>query len=145
MVYIRTFCDYFTQETINKLMQVFFSLYLLRIRSFQLNCLSMEEIYDLNSRTLNHNYYTDVITFYNKKKNFIDIEMYLCLQYVEMASNTANTQLEYEYVRTFYHGLLHCVGFNDFEELEKMQMKIKEEELCDKYFKFHVKHEQNGQ
>lgn len=135
MIYINTSCSFFTPDLLKELIDIFLSIHPTRIRSIQLSCLSMEEMYELNMKVLNHEYYTDVITFCNKKKNLLDIEMYLSLDFIKKNYEGYTVSLAREYVRTFYHGLLHCVGYADALPEEKALMRLKEIELCNEYFK----------
>ncbi|MFN3951631.1 MAG: rRNA maturation RNase YbeY [Thermaurantimonas sp.] len=135
MIYINSSCSFFTPDLLKQLVHVFQSIYPIRIRSMHLSCLSMEDMYEFNKKALNHEYYTDVITFCDKKKNFLDIEMYLSLDYVKRYCEGKDVSLSREYIRTFYHGLLHCIGYTDSLPEEKDQMRIRENELCNEYFK----------
>lgn len=132
--------NFFTNELVLKLLAVFTNLYKVNIRNISITNLSLDEMLKFNKKVLDHDYYTDVITFCTSKKNFIDVEIFLCLDYVDQFCKDSKNSLEYEYVRTFYHALLHCVGFNDTNDIDKDIMRKKEKELTDLFYTFHVKH-----
>lgn len=137
--YIKSECKYFTAEKIESLLEIFVSEHPIRIRSLYVNTYSITGMIELNTFTLGHRYVTDIITFCDIKKNSLDIQLNICLEYIDEYYEGKNVNIEYEYVRTFFHGLLHCIGLNDSNLEEKSQMRVKEKELCDKYFMFHVK------
>ncbi|MFN4299038.1 MAG: rRNA maturation RNase YbeY [Thermaurantimonas sp.] len=125
---------------ITELINVFRRFYPVNFRNIVLTNLFLDDMLALNSNVLKHNYYTDVITFCSLKKNFIDVEIFICLDYVDKFCLVSEKPIQWEYIRTFYHALLHCVGFNDSTQEEKQIMTEKEKELTDLFYTFHVKH-----
>lgn len=132
--------NFFTENLVAELIATFKRLYKVNFRNIVLTNLSLNEMLEFNKSALNHNYYTDVITFCSSKKNFIDVEIFICLEYVDKFCQVSENDREWEYIRTFYHALLHCVGFNDSTTEEKQIMTAKEKELTDLFYTFHVKH-----
>ncbi|GCD78297.1 hypothetical protein JCM31826_17790 [Thermaurantimonas aggregans] len=132
--------NFFTKNLIRELIIIFNKLYQVNFRNIYLTNLSLNEMLDFNTNVLNHKYYTDVITFCSSKKNFIDVEIFICLEYVDRFCQVSENDREWEYIRTFYHALLHCVGYNDSTLEEKNIMTVKEKELTNLFYTFHVKH-----
>lgn len=87
-----------------------------------------EEILRLNKEFLNHDYYTDVITF-NLEENTIDGEIYICTDVAQSQADEYKVSLKNELMRLAVHGFLHLVGYDDSTDEEKSKMKS----LEDKY------------
>ena len=76
----------------------------------------------INKEFLNHNYFTDVISFdYSSEKN-ISGEIYISEDTVRRNSIEYNVSLNNEMLRVMIHGILHLVGYNDETEVEKQEM-----------------------
>lgn len=85
---------------------------------------SDNELLRINQERLNHDYYTDIITFDYSKRGRLSGEIYISIDRVEEnALVNAN-----ELVRVMSHGLLHLLGFKDGTVKEKKEMREKEEE-----------------
>lgn len=92
-------------------------------------------IIEVNSRFLNRNYVTDIITFsYSDDlgdKSMSDLEgtLYMCPQRISEQATEFQTTLVSEFQRVFIHGLLHLCGYNDDTTTKKSLMT----ELENKY------------
>lgn len=86
-------------------------------------------ILEINKTFLDHDYYTDIITFNYNKARRISGEVYISIDTV--ASNTAKLETSpgEEMARVVVHGLLHLIGFDDKNEEESRQMR-EEEDKC---------------
>jgi len=79
-----------------------------------------DKILEVNRRYLNHDYYTDIITFdYNEDleamgiKNTISGDLYISLDTVLSNSEEQGTTYDEELHRVIIHGILHLCGIND--------------------------------
>ncbi|MDE6480658.1 MAG: rRNA maturation RNase YbeY [Muribaculaceae bacterium] len=72
-----------------------------------------EEILQANRQFVNHDYYTDIITFDYSRGDRISGDIMISLETV--ASNAENFGVTYfrELLRVIIHGVLHLVGIND--------------------------------
>ncbi len=72
-----------------------------------------ERILEVNRRFLNHDYYTDIITFDDCRGKLLRGDMFISLDTV--ASNAAMRGEDYgrELLRVVIHGILHLCGIND--------------------------------
>ncbi len=87
---------------------------------------SDEHLYQINLEYLQHDYYTDVITFDNSEGDSIEGDIFISLERVtENSQEQGTTQLN-ELRRIMVHGLLHLVGYNDKTKEEKDLMTEKE-------------------
>lgn len=93
-----------------------------------------EYLLEINQNFLNHDYYTDIITFElaDKKKPTIG-EVYISIERIkENAANYGITVKE-ELLRVIFHGALHLCGYKDKSKSEIKQMRAKEQYYINKY------------
>jgi probable rRNA maturation factor len=94
-----------------------------KIKNLAYNFCSDEELLQINQQFLNHNTYTDIITFDYCEKNFIAGEISISIERViENAEKLSITSSE-ELLRVIAHGLLHLCGYKDKtpEHIKKMR------------------------
>ncbi len=88
---------------------------------------SDEFLLDMNKQYLDHDYYTDIITFDYVEKNVISGDLFISLDRVnENADNYGISQLK-ELYRVVLHGVLHLVGYKDKTDEEQEEMTKMEE------------------
>lgn len=93
-----------------------------------------ETILSVNKQFLNHDYYTDIITFDYTENNIISGEVYICFDVVKENAKIYNTLLFDEVLRVMIHGILHIVGFNDLNDEEKVTMREQENKWLSKFY-----------
>ena len=74
---------------------------------------SDEKILEVNRQYLQHDYYTDIITFDYSEGNRLSGDLFISLETVKTNSEQFNTPYEEELHRTIIHGILHLCGIND--------------------------------
>jgi rRNA maturation RNase YbeY len=84
------------------------------------------KILEINKQFLNHDYYTDIITFDYSEGEKISGDIYISLDTVASNAAELNTNLEEEIDRVMIHGILHLCGQSDKTEQEKAIMTTKE-------------------
>ena len=72
-----------------------------------------ERILEVNREYLQHDYYTDIITFDYTEGNTISGDLFISLDTVKTNSEQFNTEYDEELHRTIIHGILHLCGIND--------------------------------
>jgi len=83
----------------------------------------------LNKTHLDHDYYTDILTFpYSQEGEPIHGEIYISIDRVGENANTYNIPHEDEIFRVMAHGLLHLLGYDDHDETDIQMMRSKENE-----------------
>ena len=86
-----------------------------------------ENILSINKEYLNHDYYTDVITFDYTKGKKISGDIYISLETVRTNSDKFKQDYNEELRRVIIHGVLHLIGFKDKTDLEAQEMRRQEE------------------
>ncbi|WGH28216.1 MAG: rRNA maturation RNase YbeY [Candidatus Shikimatogenerans bostrichidophilus] len=88
----------------------------------------------INNFFLKKNEYTDTITFnYSNDINIIYGDMYINIDQIIFNSIKYKQKLEIEYKRVIIHSLLHLIGYNDKNLIEKNKIKLKENFYIYKY------------
>ncbi|KAA0129847.1 rRNA maturation RNase YbeY [Chryseobacterium sp. SN22] len=87
----------------------------------------------VNQDYLQHDYYTDIITFDYVKGRTISGEIFVSLQRISDNASTLSGNYEEELRRVLAHGILHLCGYKDKTEEEEKQMREKEDHYLVKY------------
>lgn len=88
-----------------------------------------DELLEMNRRFLNHNYYTDIITFDYSRGKKISGELFISEDRVVENANKETIPFEQERDRVIAHGVLHLLGFKDKTEQEQEEMRLKEDQF----------------
>lgn len=71
------------------------------------------KIIEVNHQFLNHDYFTDIITFDYSRGRMISGDMFISLDTVESNSVLVGATYTRELLRVIIHGVLHLCGIND--------------------------------
>ena len=89
---------------------------------------SDEYLLQMNKDFLNHDYYTDVITFDNSEvKGKIEGDIFISIDRVKDNAQLQKTTIKDELHRVLVHGLLHLTGYKDKTNKEQEMMRKKED------------------
>jgi probable rRNA maturation factor len=90
-----------------------------------------DELLQINIEHLNHNTYTDIITFdlSEAESNGIEGEIYISTDRVKENSVLHKSKETHELIRVISHGLLHLLGYKDKKPADAIVMRT-EEEVC---------------
>lgn len=97
------------------------------------NFVSDRELLKINKKHLNHDTYTDIITFDYSLNGQVMAEVYISVDRVRDNAKTNKTSQKQEFLRVLVHGLLHCCGYKDKTKAETMQMRQLENEALEQY------------
>jgi rRNA maturation RNase YbeY len=89
---------------------------------------SDDEILRINKRYLNHDYYTDIITFDYSEKDTLSGDLFISTDTVKSNSEKFQTDYFEELHRVMIHGILHLCGLNDKSPEDEKRMREKEDE-----------------
>ncbi|GAA5033933.1 endoribonuclease YbeY [Marivirga lumbricoides] len=90
---------------------------------------SDEYLHQINQGYLNHDTYTDIITFdlrEHSSEEPIEADIFISIERVQDNSQIQSTSFSNELERVIIHGLLHLVGFKDKTQQEKDLMRKEE-------------------
>lgn len=92
-----------------------------------------EYLLKINQDYLQHDYYTDIITFDSVKGKTISGEIFVSLQRISDNASTLSKNYEEELRRVLAHGILHLCGYKDKSAEEEQEMRSKEDFYIAKY------------
>jgi rRNA maturation RNase YbeY len=85
-----------------------------------------ETLLSVNKQYLEHDYYTDIITFDNGYRNIVTGELWISIDRVRDNANHNGISVSVELHRVVVHGVLHLIGYGDATITEKELMRSKE-------------------
>ena len=97
---------------------------------------SDEYLLSINQEYLQHDTYTDIITFdLSNNKTEIVSDIYISIDRVKENAQKFNSNIEHELHRVLFHGILHLCGLKDKSKQDAALMRSKEEYYLNTYFK----------
>ena len=108
----------------------------LRLGKIEVYGCSDEELLSINKEHLQHDYYTDIITFDYSRGKKISGELFISVDRVRDNAGLLGVDYKLELVRVVAHGILHLIGFKDKTEGQATEMRRREDEVLvylDKY------------
>lgn len=94
---------------------------------------SDEYLLRINRDFLQHDYYTDIITFDHVRGKTVSGEIFISLQRISDNSNSLCISFDKELLRVLAHGILHLCGYGDKKEEEITMMRAKENFYIETY------------
>jgi len=99
------------------------------LKFLELNLVNNSTIKKVNKTYLNHDYYTDIITFlYEQNKKTLEGEIFISLDTVKVNAKEFGTSYKEEFLRVVIHGCLHMAGYKDKKKQEIKLIREKEEQ-----------------
>jgi probable rRNA maturation factor len=97
---------------------------------------SDDRLLEINKQFLNHDYYTDIITFNLSGANQpINAEIYISVDRVRDNAQEFNSSVQKELHRVIFHGALHLCGYEDKTRKDELEMRKMEDKYLNLYFK----------
>lgn len=91
-----------------------------------------EYLLTINQQFLNHDDYTDIITFdLSETAGVIEGEIYISIDRVKENAATFKAPIQTEILRVVYHGALHLCGYGDKTPTQTKVMRSKEDHYID--------------
>ena len=98
---------------------------------------SDEYLLNINKKYLNHNYYTDIITFDYTDDSAVGGDLMISYDRVKENAKQEGVLIQQELNRVMVHGVLHLLGLKDKTKEEAKKMRSAEDEALKM---FHVEH-----
>lgn len=97
---------------------------------------SDEYLLNINRQFLQHDYYTDIITFdISESKKSVKGEIYISVDRVKDNARQLGETASNEFLRVIFHGALHLAGYKDKTKGQQKQMREKEDYYLHKFHK----------
>lgn len=84
-------------------------------------------ILDVNMKYLQHDYFTDIITFDYCEGNVLNGDLFISVDSVRENASYFGTEFPDELKRVMVHGILHLIGYDDHSEEDIRVMRSKED------------------
>lgn len=89
---------------------------------------SDEHLLQINIEALNHDYYTDIISFDYSTLPIVSGEIFISVDRVKENAVDFKVTFTQEMLRVMAHGICHFAGFKDKTDLDISIMRVKEDE-----------------
>lgn len=87
---------------------------------------SDDYLLEMNREHLQHDYYTDIITFDYCVGSFVAGDLFISIDRVRENANEQNEMFHVELCRVVAHGVLHLIGFKDKSPGDEVEMRKQE-------------------
>jgi len=94
---------------------------------------SDQKILEVNNQYLQHDYYTDIITFDYSEGSVISGDIFISLDTVKSNAQDFGVDFEHEILRILIHGILHLCGQDDKTTEQRKKMTGKENLALEKF------------
>ena len=100
---------------------------------------SDDDLLEINRKHLDHDYYTDIITFDLSEKGSCKLvsDIYISVDRVKENAKTEQVLTAVELQRVIFHGLLHLIGYKDKTTKQEKEMRDMEEKWIANFLAFH--------
>ena len=127
--------SYYTQDTDfvfkgkqfnNKWLRMVAESEIKRIGDISIIFCSDNYILDVNMKYLQHDYFTDIITFDYCEGDRLSGDLFISIDSVRENAKLYNTEFTEELNRVMVHGILHLIGYDDHTQKDQKLMRTKE-------------------
>ena len=107
-----------------------------QIETLQYVFCSDKFLLDINKQYLNHNFYTDIISFdLSDQKGRLIGDVYISIDRVKENAKTEGNLYTHELLRVIFHGALHFCGYKDKKPADVKTMRAMEDKWLKAYLK----------
>ncbi len=114
------------KTSLNKLVKRLINSEMKQLGEISVILCSDKYLLEMNKQYLNHDYFTDIITFDYVEQDVISGDLFISLERVEENAKRYNANIINELCRVIFHGVLHLIGYGDKTSEEKKTMTEKE-------------------
>lgn len=118
--------SFFSEKKVVEWLQVVARDYSRKIGTISFIFCSDDYILDVNRKYLNHDYYTDVITFDYVERDVLSGDVFISLDTVKSNSELYHASYEEELCRVIVHSVLHLIGYKDKTDKDAAEMRANE-------------------
>ena len=106
------------------------------IEALQYVFCSDDYLLNINKQFLNHDYYTDIISFdLSEEKGVLIGDIYISIDRVKENAKTHGNKYVHELLRVIFHGALHLCGYKDKKPADAKLMRSMEDKWLKAYLK----------
>ena len=120
------FPAFFSEEKVTRWLQLVAADYSLELGTISFIFCNDDYILDVNRKYLNHDYYTDVITFDYREGKVLSGDVFISLDTVQSNALEFDATYENELHRVIVHSVLHLIGFKDKSDEDAKEMRQNE-------------------
>ena len=106
-----------------------------KLKSLQYVFCSDEYLLEINRQYLQHDFYTDIISFELGDSFVTEGEIYISVDRIRENAGILGKTIKEELHRVIFHGALHLCGYKDKLKKDQLEMRKKEDRYLQKYFK----------
>lgn len=122
------------RETLKSFLRILFKKEGISLEALRYIFCSDKYLLDINRQYLQHDYYTDIITFNLADPSApVQGEIYISIDRVRDNAREFSSSFRQELHRVIFHGALHLCGYRDKTAKEEKRMREKEEECLTRY------------
>ena len=88
---------------------------------------SDQHLLEMNKQFLEHDFYTDIITFNYNTQSRISGDLFISIERVKDNATKLNISIEHELQRVIIHGVMHLCGYKDKKISEQILMRNQED------------------
>lgn len=123
-----------SNQRISSWLHVLAGQYGLSVEELNIVFMSDDELLKINQQFLQHDYYTDIITFDNGTTDKTILgELYISLDRVRDNAKIMSEKYQSELLRVIAHGLLHLIGYQDKKSEQIVEMRTCESHAISLY------------
>jgi rRNA maturation RNase YbeY len=119
--------SFFSDKAIRRWLEQVVSEYSYKVDSLAFIFCRDDYLLKINQQYLNHDYYTDVITFDYTTGKKLSGDVFISIDMVQANAMQYESTYEEELCRVIVHGVLHLMGFKDKSDEERSLMRQNEE------------------
>lgn len=93
------------------------------------------DLLKINQLYLDHDYYTDIITFDLSERAGIVAEVYISIDRVRENARSVGNYFGSEIRRVIFHGALHLCGYSDKTQTSQQKMRNREDHYLQKFWR----------
>jgi probable rRNA maturation factor len=109
------------------------------IESLEIIFCNDARLLSLNRQYLKHDFYTDILSFpLSEPGKALIAEIYISVDRVRENAKSLDVSFKEEMHRVIFHGILHFCGYMDKSAIQIKEIRARENEYMDAYFKRHA-------